>query len=221
MTSAIELRGLTHRFAAASGAALDDVSADIPLGGISGLVGPDGAGKTTLMRLMAGLLKATAGTLSVVGLDPLQQGAALRSVLGYMPQKFGLYEDLTVQENLDLYADLRDVVAEERRRSFAELLAFTDLAAFTDRPAGKLSGGMKQKLGLACVLLGKPLVSGAALRWEGQVRPFCAFRSQLRPGARASRSPELRAPLSTRPLLQPPSTRPCPSHSHFPRTRAW
>ena len=158
MTSAIDLRGLTYRFAAASGAALDDVSADIPLGGISGLVGPDGAGKTTLMRLMAGLLKATAGTVSVVGLDPLQQGAALRSVLGYMPQKFGLYEDLTVQENLDLYADLRGVVGEERRRSFDELLAFTDLAPFTDRPAGKLSGGMKQKLGLACVLLGKPRV---------------------------------------------------------------
>ncbi len=158
MTSAIALRSLTHRFAAAGSAALDAVSAEIPLGGISGLVGPDGAGKTTLMRLMAGLLKPTAGSLSVVGLDPLSQGAELRTVLGYMPQKFGLYEDLTVEENLDLYADLRGVVGAERKRSFSELLAFTDLAAFTDRPAGKLSGGMKQKLGLACVLLGRPRV---------------------------------------------------------------
>lgn len=158
MTGAIALKGLTHRFPAARDPALADVSAEIPLGGISGLVGPDGAGKTTLMRLMAGLLRPTAGSLSVVGLDPLEDGTRLRTVLGYMPQKFGLYEELTVQENLDLYADLRGVTGEERRHSFDELLAFTDLAAFTDRPAGKLSGGMKQKLGLACVLLGRPRV---------------------------------------------------------------
>ena len=158
MNQAIELRGVTHRFAAARAAALDQVTADIPTGRVTGLVGPDGAGKTTLMRLMAGLLKATAGSLRVAEIDPLSAGDTLRAVLGYMPQKFGLYEDLTVQENLNLYADLRGVLGNTRRASFERLLAFTDLAHFTSRPAGKLSGGMKQKLGLACVLLGDPKI---------------------------------------------------------------
>jgi ABC-2 type transport system ATP-binding protein len=153
---AAELHGVTHRFAGAAAPAIDDVTALVPAGEVTGLVGPDGAGKTTLMRLMAGLLKATAGTLRVAGLDPLSAGDALRATLGYMPQKFGLYEDLTVLENLDLYADLRDVVGAPRRAAFERLLEFTDLSRFTSRPAGKLSGGMKQKLGLACVLLGSP-----------------------------------------------------------------
>jgi ABC-2 type transport system ATP-binding protein len=153
---AIELAGLTHRFPGAAAPALDDLTATIPAGTISALVGPDGAGKTTLMRLIAGLLQASAGRLRVDGLDPIGDGEPLRRALGYMPQKFGLYEDLTVQENLDLYADLRGVVGDARASSFARLLAFTDLARFTARPAGKLSGGMKQKLGLACVLLGTP-----------------------------------------------------------------
>jgi ABC-2 type transport system ATP-binding protein len=154
--NAIELESVTHRFATSAAAALDGVSASIPAGCITGLVGPDGAGKTTLMRLMAGLLRPSSGSLRVAGLDPILAGDELRTTLGYMPQKFGLYEDLTVQENLDLYADLRGVVGKARDESFGRLLAFTDLAAFTDRPAGKLSGGMKQKLGLACVLLGRP-----------------------------------------------------------------
>jgi ABC-2 type transport system ATP-binding protein len=158
VTNSVALAGVTHRFADTATAALVDVSAVIPAGCIAGLVGPDGAGKTTLIRLMAGLLRPTAGTLTVGGLDPVAAGDELRSMLGYMPQKFGLYEDLTVQENLDLYADLRGVVGAARTQSFARLLAFTDLAAFTDRPAGKLSGGMKQKLGLACVLLGSPRI---------------------------------------------------------------
>ena len=152
------LEGVTHRFSGGSQAALDGVTASLPAGAIVGLVGPDGAGKTTLMRLIAGLLRATAGSISVNGLDPRSQIAELRGVLGYMPQKFGLYEDLTVQENLDLYADLRGVVGGERISSFKRLLTFTDLARFTERPAGKLSGGMKQKLGVACVLLGQPRV---------------------------------------------------------------
>jgi ABC-2 type transport system ATP-binding protein len=158
VTDAIELVAVTHRFKGAAAAALEDVSATIPAGRISGLVGPDGAGKTTLMRLMAGLLRPSAGALTVGGLNPVAAGDELRSMLGYMPQKFGLYEDLTVQENLDLYADLRGVVGAERVASFERLLAFTDLKAFTGRPAGKLSGGMKQKLGLACVLLGTPRI---------------------------------------------------------------
>ena len=158
MSNAAELVGVTHRFAGAATAALEDVSAAIPARCIVGLVGPDGSGKTTLMRLMAGLLRATAGSLQVGGFDPVAAGDQLRSLLGYMPQKFGLYEDLTVQENLDLYADLRGIVGAERVASFARLLAFTDLEAFTGRQAGKLSGGMKQKLGLACVLLGRPRI---------------------------------------------------------------
>ena len=158
MSDAVVLVGVTHRFKGAAAAALENVSAEIPAGCVTGLVGPDGAGKTTLMRLMAGLLRPSAGTLQVGGLDPVAAGDELRSMLGYMPQKFGLYEDLTVQENLDLYADLRGVIGAERTASFARLLAFTDLKAFTDRPAGKLSGGMKQKLGLACVLLGRPKI---------------------------------------------------------------
>jgi ABC-2 type transport system ATP-binding protein len=156
--ASIELTGVTHRFARSPSAALDDVSAAIEAGRITGLVGPDGAGKTTLMRLMAGLLLPSGGTLRVGGLDPTRAGDELRAQLGYMPQKFGLYEDLTVQENLDLYADLRGVVGATRQASFARLLEFTSLADFTARPAGKLSGGMKQKLGLACVLLGSPRI---------------------------------------------------------------
>ena len=154
----LELAGVTHRFPKSARPALDRVSAVIPAGRITGLVGPDGAGKTTLLRLLAGLLKADSGRLTVGGLDPIQAGDQLRALLGYMPQKFGLYEDLSVRENLELYADLRGVTGDARAADFARLLAFTGLASFTARPAGKLSGGMKQKLGLACVLLGSPRI---------------------------------------------------------------
>ncbi|MGN5149754.1 ATP-binding cassette domain-containing protein [Aeromonas enteropelogenes] len=156
MSAAIRLDGLTKRFG--ERVALDAISATIPSGGITGLVGPDGAGKSTLLRLLAGLLVPEAGQSRVLGLDPVQEGDALRQRLGYMPQQFGLYEDLSVLENLTLYADLRGVVEPERSLTFARLLAFTDLARFTARPVGKLSGGMKQKLGLACALLGQPEV---------------------------------------------------------------
>ncbi|WP_323875990.1 ATP-binding cassette domain-containing protein [Aeromonas veronii] len=154
MNSAISLEGLTKRFG--ERVALHAISATIPAGGITGLVGPDGAGKSTLLRLLAGLLIPEAGTIRVLGLDPVSEGDRLRQRLGYMPQQFGLYEDLSVLENLTLYADLRGVLEPERTPTFARLLAFTDLARFTARPAGKLSGGMKQKLGLACALLGTP-----------------------------------------------------------------
>ncbi|MCF2961736.1 ABC transporter ATP-binding protein, partial [Yersinia pestis subsp. pestis] len=115
-------------------------------------------GKTTLLRMLAGLLKPTQGKITVVGLDPLKDDRQLHAILGYMPQKFGLYEDLTVMENLSLYADLRGVTGELRRQTFERLLTFTDLTRFTSRLAGKLSGGMKQKLGLACTLVGQPKV---------------------------------------------------------------
>jgi ABC-2 type transport system ATP-binding protein len=148
--------GLHKRFAAHGPAALDAVTATFRSGRVTGLVGPDGAGKTTLLRLLAGLLAPSAGNLSVCGFDPVADASALREEIGYMPQRFGLYEDLSVLENLTLYADLRGVVGEARKSTFEKLLAFTDLARFTDRRAGALSGGMKQKLGLACAMLRSP-----------------------------------------------------------------
>lgn len=155
---AIEVAGVTKRFPGSSEPALDAIDARIQRGRVTGLVGPDGAGKTTLLRLMAGLLVPTSGHLRVEGYDPANQAAAVRDLIGYMPQKFGLYEDLSVMENLTLYADLRGVVGRERQKAFTRLLAFTDLERFTARLAGRLSGGMKQKLGLACTLLGKPKI---------------------------------------------------------------
>ncbi|MBB3409187.1 ABC-2 type transport system ATP-binding protein [Rhizobium sp. BK316] len=136
--------------------ALDAVSGEVRGGSITGLVGPDGAGKTTLIRLMTGLMLPDSGTVEVLGFDTVKNPAAIQASIGYMPQRFGLYEDLSVQENLDLYADLRGLPKRERASAFDELLTFTDLKRFTTRLAGKLSGGMKQKLGLACALLKKP-----------------------------------------------------------------
>lgn len=154
----IELDALEKRFAGATAPAVARLSLTITSGGVTGLVGPDGAGKTTLMRMLAGLLTPSHGSIKVLGLNPVTEEGQLHAILGYMPQKFGLYEDLTVQENLNLYADLRGVTGETRRLTFERLLSFTDLTHFTDRLAGKLSGGMKQKLGLACTLIGQPNV---------------------------------------------------------------
>lgn len=156
--AAIVIEGLRHSFNAAMGDALHHVSLRIRSGIITGLAGPDGAGKTTLMRIMSGLLKPTEGRIRVMGIDPVAHSEELHWCVGYMPQKFGLYEDLSVMENLRLYADLRNVVGHVREQQFEQLLAFTDLKRFTKRMAGKLSGGMKQKLGLACTLLGRPQV---------------------------------------------------------------
>ncbi|KAA9000595.1 ABC transporter ATP-binding protein [Affinibrenneria salicis] len=154
----IELNALEKRFAGMAKPALAPLSITISAGAVTGLVGPDGAGKTTLLRILAGLLTPDGGDARVAGLNPVSDDRRLHAILGYMPQKFGLYEDLTVMENLTLYADLRGITGEERRQTFERLLAFTALADFTDRLAGKLSGGMKQKLGLACTLLGQPKV---------------------------------------------------------------
>jgi ABC-2 type transport system ATP-binding protein len=138
--------------------AVENIIAKIRKGQIVGVVGPDGAGKTTLIRLMAGLLKPTTGQIRVAGFDTITQAEDIYPLIGYMPQKFGLYEDLTVMQNLNLYADLKGVIGSEREREFKRLLNFTSLEPFTDRLAGALSGGMKQKLGLACALLHKPLL---------------------------------------------------------------
>ncbi|EMY7924896.1 ATP-binding cassette domain-containing protein [Klebsiella aerogenes] len=155
---AITLTGLTRGFPGMDRPAVAPLNCTIHSGYVTGLVGPDGAGKTTLMRMLAGLLKPDEGSASVIGFDPLKDDNALHAALGYMPQKFGLYEDLTVMENLNLYADLRSVTGEARKKIFERLLEFTSLGPFTGRLAGKLSGGMKQKLGLACTLVGDPKV---------------------------------------------------------------
>lgn len=137
-------------------AAVDGVSMSVRPGELTALVGPDGAGKTTLMRMMAGLLKPDSGALRVLDIDVAVDPQTVQDRISYMPQRFGLYEDLSVQENLNLYADLHGVPQEERKERFARMLEMTDLARFTARPAGKLSGGMKQKLGLACTLVRSP-----------------------------------------------------------------
>ena len=136
--------------------ALQQVSFRVHHGVVTGLVGPDAAGKTTLMRLAAGLLLPDAGGIRVLGFDAATQSLEVQSRIGYMPQRFGLYEDLSVQENLDLYADLQGVPEADRPARYAELMQMAGLAAFTKRLAGRLSGGMKQKLGLACALVRQP-----------------------------------------------------------------
>ncbi len=157
MTDAIiSIHHLTYTFGHDRGPAVDDLTAFAYPGEVTGLVGADGAGKTTLIRLIAGLLLPASGSVTVLQFDSAREAARIHSLIGYMPQKFGLYEDLTVIENLRLYADLRGVVGPQRQDTFDRLLRFTDLSGFTERLAGALSGGMKQKLGLACALVKKP-----------------------------------------------------------------
>ena len=145
----VEIKNLTKTFGKIT--ALDSLSLNIEKGKITGLMGADGAGKTTLLRTIIGLLVPDKGEILTLGFNPVTQKDELTPLIGYMPQKFGLYEDLTVIENLTLYADLKNVPHE-----FEKMLEFTKLAPFQDRLAGALSGGMKQKLGLACTLLGNP-----------------------------------------------------------------
>jgi ABC-2 type transport system ATP-binding protein len=136
--------------------ALDGVSLEAPRGMLTALVGPDGAGKTTLIRLAAGLLRADSGELTVLGIDAARDPQQIQDRISYMPQRFGLYEDLTVAENIDLYADLHGVTPKARAERYPRLMEMTNLGRFRDRLAGKLSGGMKQKLGLACTLVRSP-----------------------------------------------------------------
>jgi len=155
-SAAVLIEGLDKHFGGVH--ALQRVHSRIAFGRLTGLVGPDGAGKTTLMRILAGLLVPDAGRVTVAGLDVVEDNDAIHAATGYMPQRFGLYEDLSVMENLRLYAQLRGLDAAPDSGLFAQLLEFTRLAPFTRRLAGKLSGGMKQKLGLACALMARPRV---------------------------------------------------------------
>ena len=153
---AVRVDGLSKHFGTVT--ALADISAQFPSGRLTGLVGPDGAGKTTLMRLLAGLMTPSAGRIEILGYDPRDQAHRPPDLVGYMPQRFGLYEDLSVIENLRLYADLQNLPRASRPSTFQRLLSFTRLAPFTERLAGRLSGGMKQKLGLACAMIAAPRV---------------------------------------------------------------
>ncbi len=154
----LSAQGLTRRFATDTGlsTALDAVDIEVRRGQVTGLIGPDGAGKTTFMRLACGLLRADAGTLTVLGMDVATEPQSVQAEVRYMPQRFGLYEDLSVAENLALYADLQGLSPAGRPARYGELMQMTGLAPFMARLAGRLSGGMKQKLGVACALLKPP-----------------------------------------------------------------
>jgi ABC-2 type transport system ATP-binding protein len=152
----IVISDLTKRFGALM--AVDHLAFDVEPGEIFGLVGPDGAGKTTTLRMLAGVLSADGGTATIAGHDVIRDPESAKPDLSYMSQRFGLYEDLTVDENIRFYADVFGVTRDVRTRRAAELLASAGLSDVGRRLAGKLSGGMKQKLGLVCALIHTPRV---------------------------------------------------------------
>lgn len=156
MTPAIEFRNVTRKFGSLT--AVNGLSLTIGRGEVFGLVGPDGAGKTTSLRMICGLLDPTEGEVLIDGESVGSNLDAVKDKIGYMAQRFGLYQDLTVEENLFFYSDLFGVVGAERDKLMGELLEMTRMAPFRERPAGKLSGGMKQKLALMCTLLHHPKI---------------------------------------------------------------
>jgi len=153
---AIRVENLGKQFAGVT--AVDDVSFSVAPGELFGLIGPDGAGKTTTVRMLASIMDPTAGDAWVTGRHTVREAEKVKEDISYMSQRFGLYPDLTVQENIDFYADIYGIGKKERRERIDRLLAFSNLTPFRQRLAGKLSGGMKQKLGLACALIHTPAV---------------------------------------------------------------
>jgi len=152
----IETRGLTRRFGTL--VAVNNLNLTVDRGEIFGLVGPDGAGKTTTLRMLCGLMNPSEGGARVAGHDVVKESQAVKDQIGYMAQRFGLYQDLTVEENMVFYADLFGILGEERRRLNEQLLHMTRMEPFRGRQAGRLSGGMKQKLALMCTLLHRPQI---------------------------------------------------------------
>ena len=152
----IKTENLTRRFGALT--ALDHLNLEVKEGEIFGLVGPDGAGKTTTMRLLTGILGPSEGEAWVYNKHTVKEAESLKEEIAYMSQRFGLYEELTVLENINFYADVYGVTKEKRAADIDRLLGFSGLLPFKERFAGKLSGGMKQKLGLACALIHTPKV---------------------------------------------------------------
>ena len=156
MPPIIEIRALTRRFGGLT--AVDHLDLEVAAGEIFGLVGPDGAGKTTTLRMLCGLIDPTEGSARVAGFDTARESQSVKDQIGYMAQRFGLYPDLTVEENMIFYSDLFDITGARRDQLTASLLQMTRMHPFRDRPAGKLSGGMKQKLALMCTLLHRPRI---------------------------------------------------------------
>ena len=156
MEAIIETRELTKRFGELT--AVDHLNLSIAKGEIFGLVGPDGAGKTTTLRMLCGLMDPSEGSARVAGHDVARESQAVKDQIGYMAQRFGLYQDLTVEENMIFYADLFGITGQQRGSLTAELLRMTRMAPFRERRAGQLSGGMKQKLALMCTLLHRPQI---------------------------------------------------------------
>jgi ABC-2 type transport system ATP-binding protein len=155
-SDAIQIRGLTKRFDDV--VAVDNLNLEVAAGEIFGLVGPDGAGKTAVLRMMAGIMSADAGAITIAGCDVIQHPEAVKVQISYMPQRFGLYEDLTVDENIRFYADIFRINRVQREQRSVELLRSCEMEDFRKRLAGQLSGGMKQKLGLVCALIHTPKV---------------------------------------------------------------
>lgn len=153
---AIRTESLTKTFG--NHTAVDSLNLTVEEGEIFGLVGPDGAGKTTTMRLLTSIMEPTSGEAWVAGRHVVKEAEAVKENIGYMSQRFGLYPDLTVMENMEFYADIYDVPKKLRPERIERLLAFSNMTPFKKRQAGRLSGGMKQKLGLACALIHTPKV---------------------------------------------------------------
>jgi ABC-2 type transport system ATP-binding protein len=152
--SMVEVKNVTMHFNNVE--AVKDISLNIASGDVLGLVGSDGAGKSTLLRLIATMIKPVQGEIYINGLNVVSEKQKIKNIIGYMPQRFGLYQDLTVEENMQFFMDIFDVPRKERKTRRDKYLGFSNLLPFTDRLAGNLSGGMKQKLGLACVLVHEP-----------------------------------------------------------------